>query len=242
MASIVLIHGACHGAWCWEQVTPILESQGHVVAAPDLPGMGGDRTPHQDITLDLWAHAVITVAQRLPAPRLLVGHSRGGIVISQAAEYAPDVFDRLVYVAAMLGKDGETLFSTAAKGTKPAAPIQVSEDGHSYIINADYAQATLYNRTPKDLAEKAISRLGPEPRQPSITPLKLSAAKYHTVPRSYIGCTHDVAINVGLQRIMLAETPCEQMIMMETDHSPFYGAPGELAGHLDALAGLTRTR
>ena len=45
MAVFALVHGAWHGGWCWEEVTPLLEAAGHRAYAPDLPGLGEDRTP-----------------------------------------------------------------------------------------------------------------------------------------------------------------------------------------------------
>jgi len=51
MNSYVLIHGACHGAWCWEKVIPLLTQKGHKALAIDLPGNGQDKTPIKEITL-----------------------------------------------------------------------------------------------------------------------------------------------------------------------------------------------
>jgi len=51
VATFVLIHGACHGGWCWEKVVPILEAHGHKAHAPDLPGLGKDHTPPANVTL-----------------------------------------------------------------------------------------------------------------------------------------------------------------------------------------------
>ena len=59
MATFVLIHGACHGAWCWEKLVPLLEARGHKVVAPDLPGSGEDRTtPVSAVTLSAYVNAV----------------------------------------------------------------------------------------------------------------------------------------------------------------------------------------
>ena len=51
MATFVLVHGACHGGWCWEKVGPILQAHGHTAYAPDLPGLGKDHTPPALVTL-----------------------------------------------------------------------------------------------------------------------------------------------------------------------------------------------
>jgi len=74
MACFILIHGAMHGGWTWDRVTPLLEAAGHQVVAPDLPGMGADpAVAAQDVTLALWgefvADLVGTVAAALSSAR-----------------------------------------------------------------------------------------------------------------------------------------------------------------------------
>ena len=52
MAHFLLIHGACHGGWCWERIEPLLEAAGHRAEAPDLPGHGGDPTPLSELSME----------------------------------------------------------------------------------------------------------------------------------------------------------------------------------------------
>ena len=112
MARLVLVHGAFHGAWCWEPLIPELRQLGHTVEAIDLPGSGADATPPEQVTLAACAQRVAdTLATAAPA--VLVGHSMGGIVITQAATLAREHIDRLVYVCAFLPRDGESLQSLA---------------------------------------------------------------------------------------------------------------------------------
>ena len=84
MARIVLVHGAFSGAWAWEPVLPGLSAAGHQVQAIDLPGHGDDHTPTADVTLDAYADTVCSVLAE-GAAAVLVGHSMGGVVITQAA-------------------------------------------------------------------------------------------------------------------------------------------------------------
>ena len=71
MARFLLIHGASHGAWCWEKVTPLLEAKGHLVRAIDLPGHGNDKTPRNTVTLADYTEAVLDA---LEPDTILVGH------------------------------------------------------------------------------------------------------------------------------------------------------------------------
>ena len=113
MSTFVLIHGAWHGGWCWDKLTPLLEQAGHRVIAPDLPGLGKDKTPLAEVTLQTWVDYVGQILEGQPEPVILVGHSRGGIIISQVAESHPDKIKTLVYLAAFLLRDGESLFQVA---------------------------------------------------------------------------------------------------------------------------------
>ncbi len=98
---IQLVHGAWHGPWCWDKVISQLEAKGHTVAALDLPGLGADRTPAEEVKLQRYADAVCEVLITEDEPVLLVGHSRGGIVSSEAAERDGRVkIKTLVYVSA----------------------------------------------------------------------------------------------------------------------------------------------
>ena len=68
-----------------------------------------------------------------------------------------------------------------------------------------------------------------------ITPVKTSEAKWGRVPRVYIECLRDRALTPPFQKRLYTAVPCQQVISMDTSHSPFFSAPGELVRHLTAL-------
>jgi pimeloyl-ACP methyl ester carboxylesterase len=106
--NIVLLHGSWHGAWCWHKVVPRLQARGHEVHAPDLPAHGRDwRIARGRITLGHMAARVCGILDSLPAPSLLVAHSRGGIVASTVAEMRPHKLSGIVYLAAYMLRDGD---------------------------------------------------------------------------------------------------------------------------------------
>ena len=74
MATFILVHGACHGGWCWEKVQPLLESRGHKVCAPDLPGLGKDHTPPANVTLADNVEKISRLLDKMEEPVVLVGH------------------------------------------------------------------------------------------------------------------------------------------------------------------------
>lgn len=239
MTTFVLIHGAWHGAWCWEKVTPLLEDQGYRVIAPDLPGMGEDRTPLAQVTLEGWARFVADTVTAQGEPVILVGHSRAGIVISQAAELVPDRIGVLVYLAAFLVPNGATLLQTMRR--VPPRPesegsLVFSPDAAISTIAPDAVERVFYNTTPAPLVARAARLVGPEPMMSFTTPLRVTEERFGLVPRIYIECAKDRAIAPTLQAMMVEETPCREVIRMESDHSPFYSAAVELADHLSGIA------
>ena len=90
MAHFVLVHGAFDGAWCWAHLADELRAAGHTVLAPDLPAAGQDPTPLSEVTLASATQRVVDCLRSLDAPAVLVGHSMGGVVITQAAAEVPE--------------------------------------------------------------------------------------------------------------------------------------------------------
>jgi hypothetical protein len=77
--------------------------------------------------------------------------------------------------------------------------------------------------------------LVPQALAPGGTPLKTSEANFGRIPRVYIECRRDRALTPTFQRRLYTALPCQQVITMDTSHSPFFSAPGELAAHLMTL-------
>ena len=65
MKTFIFIHGSWHGSWNWHRVVPILEQLGHRAIAIDLPGMGRDKTPIQEVKLKTSVDAVCKVIDAL---------------------------------------------------------------------------------------------------------------------------------------------------------------------------------
>jgi pimeloyl-ACP methyl ester carboxylesterase len=74
MAAYLLIHGAWHGAWCWDTLAARLREAGHQIRAIDLPGMGDDHTPLKQVTLQAWTGRVVKELTSFATPAVLVGH------------------------------------------------------------------------------------------------------------------------------------------------------------------------
>ena len=240
VSTFVLIHGAWHGGWCWDQVAPLLRAAGHQVIAPDLPGMGEDHTDLRTVTLPVWAEFVAELASKASAPVILVGHSRGGIVISAAAELVPERIRTLVYLTAFLVPNGKTLADMLALSEPRAVArdaIVMSVDNTTSTIVPAKVVPVFYNATAPALSARAAQLLTPESMMSFATPVMTSAARYGRVKRAYIECEQDNAIPIERQRLMQSALPCDPVVTLNTDHSPFYSAPAALS---DALVRIAR--
>src|SRR5712692_10882464 len=109
----LLVHGACHGAWCWEEVAERLRARGHRVAAVDLPGHGRRAAEMRRASVASYAGAVAdALAAEGMSRAIVVGHSMGGLVIPKAAELAPARIRHLVFLAAVVVPHGGSLART----------------------------------------------------------------------------------------------------------------------------------
>lgn len=240
MAVFVLVHGASHGGWCWEKVAPILAATGHTVHTPDLPGGGADRTLPGDVSLQTYRDRILPLIDSAAEKVTLVGHSMGGITITEVAEARPEKLHCLVYLTALMPKDGVYAREITARepGSLVLRSLEMSQDGLTYTYKRSNIATLFYNDcTPED-TYRAMERLRPMPRIISTTPVHTTQERFGSVPRVYIECTKDNAITLAMQRYMQRELPPRATITLQTGHSPFLSAPEELAGHLLDIAAM----
>ena len=238
MATYVLIHGSFHGGWCWEKVAALLEGAGHKVLTPDLPGMGTDQTDFAADCLNQWADAVADMVRAQDEPVILAGHSLAGAVIAQAAERATEGVARLVFIAALLMRDGD-----AAMGKRALAGLEAGEHPFMQPCGGGMTRAKpeglnelIYSDASDADRDAALARICPQPLNVMTTPLKLSEERFGAVPRGYIETTQDKVLPIDFQRTMQGNWPCERVITLDTGHTPLASAPGQLVEALIAMA------
>jgi pimeloyl-ACP methyl ester carboxylesterase len=238
MSTFILVHGSWHSSWNWHKVVPLLEQDGHAAIAIDLPGMGRDKTPIQSVTLETAVNKLLAVIDNLEGKAILVGHSKNGIIISQAAEFRPNKIEKLIYLAAYLIPDGKTQAEYSAQDTEGVLKPYVTRfpETNSHTLQPSIYKEGLYHDCEDDIAEMAKYILSHESIITGTTALHLTAANYGTVPRYYIECTHDRAVTPFIQQKMYNETPCKKVYQMATSHSPFFSQPKELCRILTEIA------
>ncbi|HEY1516005.1 MAG TPA: alpha/beta fold hydrolase [Solirubrobacteraceae bacterium] len=243
MPRILLVHGAFGRAACWDRVVPGLRAAGHAAEAIDLPGAGDDPTPVAQITLDRYAQRVCEALSEGP-PAMLVGHSMGGMVITQAAARCPDRIERLVYVAAFLPQDGQSLIDITqlpeAAGDQVQANLVVEGDPPVATFPPEAVREALCHCADDEQAAWSASIRGSQPVAPFTHPVALGgpdADAFAALPRAYVICLQDRAVKPALQRRMLEAAGCDPVIEIDTDHSVWASRPDELAAALNRIAG-----
>jgi pimeloyl-ACP methyl ester carboxylesterase len=234
MSEIILVHGSCHGAWCWRDVIPALERLGHRVRAIDLPGHGTNPRPSGEITLDLYARAIL---EAIDSRAIVVGHSMAGFPISAAAEADPGKIARLVYLCAYAPRDGVSLVDM--RGESPRQPllkaIEKTPDGLGFTFRDSHLAKALYHDCPEGTVEYARQNLCVQAIKPQATPITLGR-NYASVAKTYIRCDGDQAIPPEYQRTMTQDWPKTDVHALPASHSPFFSMPGRLAKLLDQIA------
>ncbi|RZS93388.1 alpha/beta fold hydrolase [Aquimarina brevivitae] len=228
--TFVLIHGSWHSAWNWHKVIPLLEKQGHKVHAIDLPGMGRDKTPIQEVTFEKTVQGICNLIEKIEQKVILVGHSKNGIMISQAAEYKPNKIEKLIYLAAYLIPNGKTQKEYSIQDTEGwlKGYVDIHEETKSHTLQKEIFKEGLYHDCSDDITEMAKLILSHEPIESGTAKLCLSEENYGSVPRYYIECTEDRAVTPYIQQKMYEEIPCEKVYRLKTSHSPFFSSPSKL--------------
>lgn len=235
-----------HGAWCWKKVIPLLEAKGHTVIALDLPSHGKDKTPPESVTLDDYVKKVVDASTAQQGKVILVGHSNGGITISQVAELlGPQMVDKLVYVDGILPQNGESVFSVVGKiqernkalfpSTLDPSPQEIfrfSEDGKTSMWNLERVEQYLYHDCSAEDIAFAKANLSQQPVACLATPVNVTDSRYGIIPKFYILCTQAKDLN---KSGMVTNVPCEKVYELSSSHSPFFSMPERLVELLDEV-------
>lgn len=238
MAVFLMVHGAWHGGWSFDPLRAGLEAKGHRLIAPDLAGTGDDAGLARTTLAD-WAEQIAELARGQLEKVILCGHSRGGIVISEAAQRAPEAIVALVYITGFMVPDGSSLADFAAPRTPElAAGLSLVADGAGVVVSADAAFASFYHRAPQAAARAAAARMVPEPTVIRSTVLELSEDRYGSLDRHYIECSDDRMIPLANQREMQRRSQVTSVATLDSDHCPFLCCPEALVAELDRIAQL----
>lgn len=221
--TIALVHGAFENAGIWQGVEAGLKADGYQVIVPTLPGRVGNPANPGNVSLDLYRDTVLNAIASSKTPVVLVGHSFGGIVISDVAEAKPTKVRSLVYLAAYLPRDGDSLLSLASgdKEAKIGPHLNIDKE-HGIASVEQSARADLFaNDGPENLRQIIPGLILDEPLGPLATPVKLTSSRFGAVPKFYVHTARDQVVSPWLQAAMIKATPVRGEITLDTGHTPF---------------------
>jgi pimeloyl-ACP methyl ester carboxylesterase len=231
VSTFCLVHGAWHGAWCWERLVPELHALGHRAIAVDLPC--------EDTSVDFSGYArVVESALADEDDVVLVGHSLGGLTIPLVAAERP--VRHLVFLCALIpvpGKAFREQFATDPDILRPELSDHVERDperGLSWWSDPGKAIASLYQDcTPAD-GRWAVAQLRPQATAPHVERCPLDVLPQ--CERTYVVGRDDRAVNPDWSRRAAGERLGVAAVELEGGHSPFLARPAQLARVLAGLA------
>ena len=228
MTTFALLHGAWHGAWCWELLTPELQRRGHGVVAVDLP------IDDPDATFEDYADVAASALADTGDDVVAVGHSLSGNVLPWLAERRP--VRHLVYLGALVADLGRSVDDQQRNdGMLNLLYLTALErvGGCTRWADADLARSLLYADCDDEVVLAALARVRPQATLP-IGQL-CTLARQPTVPSTYIVCAEDQVVHPAWSRRVARERLGASLVELPGSHSPFYSRPAELAEVLDGL-------
>ncbi len=270
MTTYVLVHGAWHRGRHWDALAAELRGRGHEVLAVDLLDLGAraatpsgfpdapdwpDRpSPVAGLTLDAVVDDLLAQVRDLPGPVVLVAHSMGGAVATRAAERAPHLLARVVYVAAFVptttGPAGAYL-GTEEASTALGGGLYLGDPAATGAVRIDPARTdpayreelarAYFTGLPAEHVARLVADLTPD--QPLCfltTETGATEDGWGSVPRTYVRTPRDQALPLALQDRMIAEgdrlapATASTTVTIDAGHAVFASHPVELADALEA--------
>ncbi|HEX9019416.1 MAG TPA: alpha/beta hydrolase [Anaerolineaceae bacterium] len=203
MANYVLIHGGWFGGWCWDKVVPLLQAAGHRVDTPTLTGLGEKAalsTP--EVGLDTHIQDGVSLIETNDLQQvILVGHSYSGMVITGVADRIPDRIAHLVYLDAVIPRDGQSLADTAPMmGT--FLRREANKNGDGWRVNPP--RGGTFGITQEPDRSLVRSKVTPQPLKTFLQPVHITHPDaVAAIPHTYIECTRRGMIIWLLRRLFL---------------------------------------
>lgn len=227
-ATFVLVHGAWHGAWCWDRLRPELEARSHRTVAMDLPVDDGSAT------FEDYAAAVLDACPADLADVVLVGHSLGAMVLPLVEAARPPALS--VSLCGVIPNLGAAPWDDAPPMAREGAfATEQRPDGATVFPTVESAVASFYGDCTDADAAWAFARLRPQ-NSSSLWDRAYPVAVLPDVRRAAVVGIDDAAVTLEFSRAVTRDRLGVDPVEIPGDHSPFLARPGELADVLDRLA------
>ena len=236
--NLLLVHGAAHTEQCWERLGPLLVGQGHTVKSITLSGHGEELASYYGTSLRKHATEICNSASKFGDQCVLLGHSMGGMTVSAAAELQPELFSKLVYLAAWVPSlEFPSMLALARKfpNKNVGTTARISIIKGCAIPKLAEATEFFYSDCDPEASADIYRYLCSQPLRPVFAKVRPSQRGCRSIPKSYIECTRDRAILIEHQRAMQAHMDFQEVLTLDSDHSPFYGMPEALAEAIQSI-------
>ena len=229
-ATVVLVHGAWHGPWCFDQVVAGLEVRGVPVVAVERRRMHEPSGTLRGVTDSAENEAIVRAAlDQVEGPVVLLGHSFGGVAIT-TAPLGNESVKHLVYLTAIMPDTDGSIPDNFVNPVLGGA-LQAGDDG-STTVQADKIREIFYRQCSDEDYEGALEQLvRDEAAIPFDAPRE---AAWKKVATTYVVCTEDQALLAEGQRTLARRA--NHVVEWATDHSPFFSRPDLMVDLLDRLA------
>ncbi len=225
----ILVHGAWHGGWCWDDVKSELEAAGHTAEALTMPGHnpGDDRA---NIQFNDYIGHIVNALKRQTDPVVLVGHSSAGFMLQAAAPKAADKIEQLIFLNAFILPDGKSQFDLvppdAAEGMTAAA--SASPDNCVPVLE-DFVRNMLMATEPAEHQDALLQRLVPQPLALFTTPVDTQEFQSLSVPKAVVFCKEDASLPPGAYLGMAQGLGDFKLVEIDGSHEALVTNPGVVA-------------
>ncbi|KAK4351218.1 hypothetical protein RND71_030531 [Anisodus tanguticus] len=251
-AHFVLIHGVGGGGWCWYKIRSLMENSGYKVISLDLKGAGIDPSdPNTILSFDEYNKPLIHLLSSLPDNEqvILVGHSAGGLSVTDAIHKFAKKIKVAVYVAASMLRSGFVSEQDVKDGVPDLSEFGEFADVYdmefglgpekpptSVVIKKSLQRQIIYQMSALEDSTLAAMLLRPGPIQALQSARFKEGEGTERVPRVYIRATNDRVLKLEQQDVMIRKWQPQHVYTLESDHSPFFSAPFALFGLLVKVA------
>jgi pimeloyl-ACP methyl ester carboxylesterase len=235
MATFALVHGAWHGAWCWELLTPFLQQAGHDVVAPELPNGDGSAD------FDAYADVVCAALHGIDDDVVVVGHSLAGATAALVSARRPT--RHLVYLCAAVPENGLSYVEQRQAQPDMVTPefangwvqalSEPDEQGRTVWVDFDFVRATFYADCDEATTAAAIDHLRPQSGYPWTVPCSLT--EHPSVSCTSVVCSEDRLVNPDWSKRSARDIDAD-LVELRGSHSPFLSRPSAVADVLLRIA------
>lgn len=224
--NIILVHGAFADGNCWSGVEKFFRNKGHNAVSVTLSGHSPDYGNAWDITMEKYGQDIIRQAEKMDGPSVLIGHSLGGCAVSVAGELRPELFERIIYVCAIIPKRRYRLITSRFGLLSFALGSKLSKNWRLIVKGYAAIDILVDSRDYKKMDEKKSSFRNTfvtnEPIRPIFSKIKWTDGRLGKIPKVYIETLRDRMLKPKLQRYYMKRMKFDSVRSMDSGHSPFF--------------------